>query len=100
MPGFPGAKISSGFCGDWDNFRPMACSRPPLPRTRTFMRSIQQPPDAQNVVEGHEEKQHHEETDADAVDDALRAQTKRFASHRFDEQEENQPSVGDGERKK
>ena len=37
-PGLPGRDISSSRRGDWTSFHPKACSRPPLPTSRTLMR--------------------------------------------------------------
>lgn len=39
MPPFPGAQYSWDTREDWRNFHTKACSRPPLPMTRTFMRT-------------------------------------------------------------
>src|SRR5271167_587063 len=39
MPGLPGAQTSRVVSGDWSIFQARACSRPPDPTTRMFMRA-------------------------------------------------------------
>src|SRR5213595_745485 len=50
VPAFPGAQKMRSASGDCASFRTRACSRPPLPTTRTFTGASVRQPEAKNKL--------------------------------------------------